>query len=330
MAHLAARTGLLQVCLAGVLWGTAGLAVQVVRDVAPVPVLTLSAWRLGIAAVVLLAAVTWLRRGAALRRLLRRHPAQVVVVGLGTAAYQGLYFGSVVTAGVTVATVVSLGLAPVLLTVTSAVRSRTLPSPGRLAVLATALVGLLLVTGSAHAGQTGPHPGWGLLLAVGSGTAYALATALGEPLARAGDPLALTTLTTTVGAIGLLPLGLVAGLRAGHVGAADPVAIGTLVYLGLATMALAYGLFYAGLRTTDAGAAVVATLLEPVTAALVAAAVLGERIGAAGVVGTGLILLAVAGLARRPATVATIPASGLPAGSITPSAAGTNGRTGAE
>ncbi|WP_122818987.1 DMT family transporter [Nocardioides pantholopis] len=335
MSHLAARAGLLQVCLAGVLWGTGGLAVQVVRDAAPIPVLTLSAWRLAIAAVVLLAAVGWLRRGAATRRLLRRHPGRVVLVGLGTAAYQALYFGSVVTAGVTVATVVSLGLAPVLLTIATAVRTRTVPSAGRVAVLATALLGLVLVTGSAHAGETGPHPGWGLLLAAGSGTAYALATALGEPLARAGDPLALTTLTTTVGAAGLLPLGAGAGLASGHLAAADPVVLGTLAYLGVATMALAYGLFYAGLRTTDAGAAVVATLLEPVTAALVAAAVLGERIGTAGLIGTGLILLAVGGLGRRAAGRPSTPvptrlARRLPTSRIEVTPAGTHGRDGAE
>jgi DME family drug/metabolite transporter len=61
-------------------------------------------------------------------------------------------------------------------------------------------------------------------------------------------------------------------------------------------MALAYGLFYAGLRTTRSGAAVVATLLEPVTAAVAAAVLLGERLGALGIVGSALILAAVAGL----------------------------------
>jgi DME family drug/metabolite transporter len=58
-------------------------------------------------------------------------------------------------------------------------------------------------------------------------------------------------------------------------------------------MALAYGLLYAGLRTVEGSAAVVATLLEPVTAAIAAALFLGEGIGAVGVVGMLLILSAV-------------------------------------
>ena len=72
-------------------------------------------------------------------------------------------------------------------------------------------------------------------------------------------------------------------------------------------MALAYGLFYAGLRTVPGSAAVIATLLEPVTAAVVAAVWLDERLGAAGVVGTLLILLAVAGLGRRGAGGGPLP-----------------------
>ncbi len=300
-ASALARLGLVQVCLAGVLWGTGGLAVQVVRDVVAMPVVTLSAWRMVIGALALVLALAVLRRGGAALDLLRRHPARVVAVGICTGGYQALYFGSVVTAGVSVATVVSLGLAPVLLTAADALRTRVAPSRGRLAVLAAALTGLVLVSVAAGHAGTGPRPGVGVLLAVGSGTAYALATALSARLARTGEPLALTTLTTSVGAVALVPLGLVAGLRADVLVTDDPVALATLAYLGIATMALAYGLFYAGLRTTDSGAATIATLLEPVTAAALAALLLDERLGGGGLLGTGLILLAVAGLGRRPA-----------------------------
>jgi DME family drug/metabolite transporter len=66
-----------------------------------------------------------------------------------------------------------------------------------------------------------------------------------------------------------------------------------LVYLGVFTMALAYGLFYAGLRTTPQSSAVIATLLEPVTAAVAAAIMLGERLSPAAVLGSLMILGAV-------------------------------------
>lgn len=297
---LSARTGLLQVSLAGVLWGTGGLAVQIIRDVLPMSVLVISAWRMVIAALVLIAALALTRQFTGVRTLLRTRPAYAVLVGTATAAYQVLYFVAVVNVGVTVATVVSLGLAPVLLTVGEAVRDRHRPDTAHLVVLGVALTGLLLVSGTAHSGDSGPHPALGLLAAVGSGTAYALTTALGRPLAQVTSPLALTTTTTTVGALALLPLAAISALGGSPVVTTDPVAAGTLLYLGVMTMALAYGLLYAGLRTTPGSAAVIATLLEPVTAAVVAALVLDERIGVLGAIGTALILLAVAGLGRKP------------------------------
>ncbi|MEO3935227.1 DMT family transporter [Dermatophilaceae bacterium Soc4.6] len=292
-----ARSGLVKISLAGVLWGTGGLAVQIVREHAPLSPLTISAYRTAIATVVLLGSLLALRQGAELRRLATAHPRRVAVVGLATATYQALYFSSVVAVGVTVATVIALGLAPVLLTTVGAARDRAWPRSATLLPVAAALTGLVLVSATSGSGATGPHPGLGVLAALGSGAAYAAATVLGEPLARGYTPLALTTAATAVGAAALVPAALIGvQLEAGAATTADPTAVATLLYLGAATMALAYWLLYAGLRTTSSATAVVATLLEPVAAALVAAVVLGERLGAPGVFGAALILVAVASL----------------------------------
>jgi DME family drug/metabolite transporter len=293
------RLGLLFVSLAGILWGTGGLALEILRDHSSMSVLTVSAYRMAVAAVALAAASFVLRRGSRLVALVRAHPVRAVVVGLGTGAYQALYFGSVATAGVTVATVVSLGLAPVLLAVVDLARARrrtAARSSVRLTlVVGAALSGLVLVSASSGASAVGPRPVLGLLLAIASGSVYAATTALGGTLLASDgvDPLALTTVATTAGAVGLVPVALVGG---GPFVTSDPTTLATLAYLGIFTMALAYGLFYAGLRTTRSGAAVVATLLEPVTAAIAAAVVLGERLGPTGIVGSVLILAAVAGL----------------------------------
>lgn len=294
----AARVGLLQICVAGVLWGTGGLAVQVIRRHVAMSPLTISAWRMGLAAAVLLVALVATGQVSGVRTLLRTRPAYAVAVGLATASYQALYFSAVIEVGVTVSTVVSLGLAPLLLTVGEAAVARRRPATPALVVLGLALTGLVLVSSSAGLHATGPRPALGLLMSAGSGTAYAVTTVFGRRVAQVTSPLALTTTTTSIGALGLLPFGL---LSAGPRTTADPVAMATLLYLGIMPMALAYGLLYAGLRTTRGSAAVVATLLEPVTAAAAAAAVLGERVGLLGLVGGTLILAAVGGLAIRPA-----------------------------
>jgi DME family drug/metabolite transporter len=72
-----------------------------------------------------------------------------------------------------------------------------------------------------------------------------------------------------------------------------------VVYLGVVMMAFAYVLLYAGLRSTPSGTAVVATLLEPVAAVLIAVLFLGETLSAAGWLGCLLILGAIGTLGRR-------------------------------
>lgn len=297
------RIGLAQICLAGVLWGTGGLAVHVIRDAEPLSVVTISAWRMLIGAAFLLVAVAAVRQLGDLRSLVRAHPWRVLLVGVATATYQALYFAAVVAVGVTVSTVVSLGLAPVVVTVVESIRRRRAPGSVDLLVLAAALVGLVLVSVSAGSAG-GPHPMLGVLASIGSGTAYALTTIVGHTLAQETPPLSLATASTTVGAIALVPLMLVTGFGVDALG--DPEVGLTLVYLGVLTMGLAYLLFYAGLRTAPGSSAAIATLLEPLTAAVLAALLLDERLGAAGVLGGVLILAAVAGLGRRPATVADV------------------------
>lgn len=307
--HRAALVGRLQVCLAGVLWGTGGLALELIRDHVPLGVLTVSAYRMLLAAVVLALAVVALRRARVVLDLLRVDLRPAVLVGCGTATYQGLYFASVVQAGVTVATVVSLGLAPVLLTIATSVRTRAVPDRRRVLVLVAAVAGLVAVSTAAGVSGVGPRPGLGILLAVASGATYAATTAYGRPVSRRNDPLALTTVAVTAGALALAPAALLAG---GPYVTTDPAAVAGLVYLGAFTMALAYLCLYAGLRTTASAVAVLASLLEPVTAAVVAAVVLGERVGWLGAAGIVLILGAVVSADRTPTGEPAMPTPASP------------------
>jgi DME family drug/metabolite transporter len=288
-----ARLGLVQVSLAGVLWGTGGLVMQLIRDREPMSVLVVSTWRMLLAALVLFAALLVTRGFADLRALMRQRPRTAILVGTCTGAYQALYFGAVLAVGVTVSTVVALGLAPVLLTIGESVAARTRPTRTPVVPLPASNLGLVLLCGDAGTSTSGPHPLLGVLLAAASGSTYALATGIGRPLTGLTTPLALTTATSTAGALALLPFGLLAG---GPYLPASAEVTGLLVYLGVATLAVAFALLYAGLRTVTGSAALVATLLEPVTAAVVAAVVLGERLGLLGIIGAVLILAAVAGL----------------------------------
>ncbi len=127
-----------------------------------------------------------------------------------------------------------------------------------------------------------------------------MSTQVGAPLSREHDALTVTTATMAVAAAALVPGGLgVAYLRGETMTTTDPGSWLLLVYLGVVTMAFAYVLLFAGLRSTPSGTAVVATLLEPVTAVLIAVLLLHERPTAAVVVGALLILAAIATLGRQ-------------------------------
>ena len=293
-----ASLGLLQVVAAGVLWGTGGLVVTVLHERDGLGAMTASAWRMALAAVALVGFAAATSRLGAVRSTFRRHPPGSVLVGVGTATYQGLYFVSVLLVGVSVATVVALGLAPVLATVWEKAVGRRWPSAREVGVLAAALTGLVLISTTAEAGShtAGDRPGLGVTLAVVAGATYAATTVLGHRLAQDADSVALTTCATLAGSVALLPFLAVAILRGEPVLTSGPATTGLLVYLGVGTMAVSYGLLYAGLRTTSGSAATVATLVEPLSAALLAALLLGERLTAPALVGGALILLAVLAL----------------------------------
>lgn len=289
---------MLQVCAAGFLWGTGGLVVTLLHERDGLGAMTSSAWRTLLAALALLAFAAATRRMAAVRRTFRTHPGFVVLVGCGTALYQATYFVSVLWVGVSVATVVSLGLAPVLAAAGEHLRAGTRPDLREVVVLVAALAGLGLI--STQAGESsGPRPVAGLLLAVLAGAVYAATTVLGHGLAQRIDSTALTTCATIVSGVVLAPFLVVAAAGG------DPLLPDSggswvlLLYLGVATMALAYALLYAGLRTTSGSAATIATLVEPLSAAALAALLLDEALTATALVGGALILAAV--VALRPA-----------------------------
>jgi DME family drug/metabolite transporter len=287
------RAHLSLITFAAVLWGTTGVAVSLLTDLTTLTPTAIGFYRLAVAAV----ALALVCRPGRLVRVVRRSPGTVVATGVLLGVYQALYFVAVAAAGVSVATVVSLGIAPVVATAWETLRGRVRASVGTVATVAGALLGLVLISLSAtEPTQAAPRPLLGLLAAVGSGLGYAVSALLSRDLAQHGDARTLTTATSVVGALTLLPIAAADGLTF-PVRAATT---GLLLYLGVVTTAVAYVLFYAGLRTVPGSVAAVLTLLEPLTAALLAVLILAEPMPALTVAGGLVLLAAVAALYLRP------------------------------
>lgn len=295
--HLHARAGLLAVSGGALLWGTTGVAVSIIHDRSGLAAVPIGCYRLGIAAV----ALAVLLRGTGARRLAaawQRHRWSLVLAGAGLGGYQALYFVGVENVGVSVSTLVSLAVAPVALIIASAVAGRQWPSVSAVGTVGCAVGGLALISlASASSSASAPHPILGILASLGSGLGYAATTVLNRRLAAAVDPLLLTAATSGIGAVLLLPIAVPFGM----VVPADAVVWWWLIYIGIVSTVVAYGLFYAGLRSTSSEVAGVLTLLEPLAATVLAVAFLGESLTTLGRCGAVLLLVAIAVLyVRRP------------------------------
>lgn len=287
----ASRTGFLLVVLAAMCWGTSGISGAVVADRTDLGPLDIAWHRMTIGAVALLTGylITRRRRPAVPAPLARGTAVRLTVIGAGLAAYQLAYFAAVATAGVSIATLVALGLAPLLIAVGAALLGHGRPDRATVAALAVALTGLVLLVGISAGADSGTTVVLGALTAVGSALGYAVVTLAGTGV-PAGVPVTLAGFAG--GALLLTPVALLAGLRL----TTEPVALLVLLYLGLVPSALAYTMFFTGLRSVPGAVASIVTLLEPLTATALATAFLGERLELGALAGGLLVLAAVAGL----------------------------------
>ena len=213
-----------------------------------------------------------------------------IIGGVGLAVSQAAYFGSADTAGVALATLVTMGTCPVLIALGARYLLGERLTYGRMAAIGLALVGLVLLTFGPHAG--GSDATLGILLALLSAATYSAVILQGRARQGQGEMLP----AYVVGMVCLAPIAVVEGALP-H-GGNTFGAVAWLVYLGLVPTVLAYQWFFAGLATVPAATASVIALLESVTAAVIAVGLLGEHLSVASIAGMAVLLIAVTFMAR--------------------------------
>ena len=287
-------TGLILIALAAISWGTTGATMTLLARHAEAGPLLVGFVRLAIAAPLLLGTAVvstrnwWLTTG--------RDALALLVMGGAMAAYQIFYFRAVTLTGVTVAALLAICSAPLMIAGLAALflRERLTAATGVSHTMAVAGTGLLVI-GPRGLGEISSGFALGAVLALGAGLSYAIYAVVGKATLARVSPLPLAGITFTVGALTLSPVLL------SEPAVAEPLAKGwpLFLYLGLVPTALAYGLFTVGLRRTSATAAGITTLLEPLTASMLGVLLLGERLGVAGTIGAILLLTAIALLTVR-------------------------------
>jgi DME family drug/metabolite transporter len=275
----------LAVLAASGLFGTTGTA----QALGPrsTTALGVGAVRLAVGALVLVA-VAAARRPAQGRRWWRHAPA-LVIAGAAVAAYHLCWFAGLRRTGVALGTIVGIGSGPVFAGLIQVARGRGL---SRAWVFGTGLtlVGAGLLAARGAAGASADPLGLGLMLC--SGLGYAVYAQAAKHAIDGGlDATGTMAGVFVVGAALLSPLLALQPL--GWLG--EPRGLLLALHLGVLTVGLAYWLYGWGLHHLAVPTVVTLTLAEPLTAALLGALVLDERLGPQGwlgaaVVGAGLVV----------------------------------------
>ncbi|MEV0840636.1 DMT family transporter [Actinocatenispora sera] len=306
-----AGRGIAALAVAGTCWGTTGVAVALIFRLGDTGPVAVSLWRL-LGAIAVLAPVVALRRirrrrvvpvsapetaphRPAARGTSRRRTGLLAAAGTGMALFQAAYFAAVQHTGVAVATVVTLGAAPVLAALGGRLLLAERLGAGAVTAVAGAVVGLsILVAG----GGPGSVAASGVGLALASAAGYAATTLVGRELGRRrlADPYTLTLVSFGVAAVLLAPLAWLTGPLP-HTAHPGELAL-LLGYVVVVTTAVAYPLYFAGTGAVRAATAAVVTLTEPLCAAVLAVTVLGERLGAASLAGMVVLAGSIVALAR--------------------------------
>lgn len=289
-APSARPSGFWLVALAGALWGTGGLAAALAAQHTTLSWPALSALRLVVGGALMLGLTA---ASGELRRIPRtsqslRHIALTAVL---SAVYQGAYFQALALVGVAVATVISLGAAPVAVALATAITSRRMPSAGVTVAIVAAIIGLILVSDAPASSSSASATVLGVALALVAGLSFAATTVVNRRAVPGLTPAALIATSFTAAGVLVAIWGVFAGFDLAHT---DATAWGWIAYLAVVPTVLAYLAFFGGLqRGVPSTTAAVLSLVEPVTATVLAVVILHEPLTPAASAGIGLLLLAV-------------------------------------
>ncbi|WP_202878891.1 DMT family transporter [Ornithinimicrobium ciconiae] len=291
----AAPSGFGLLVLAGLLWGTGGVSGAALAESSGLSAPAVATYRLalggGLLVLVLLAQRRWLPRG-------RPALTRVALTGVLVAVFQATYFGGVALASVSIATLVTIGSAPMIVVLVQSVRRRRMPTATQVRPLALGVVGLVLLVGGPAAPGTDPGEALvGILLALCAGASFALLSMVAARPHRGTDAPMVTGYGFLLGGLLLaactLPFAPLAF---------EPTArnLGLVAFFAVFPTALAWTLYFAGLAHAGPAVATVVALLEPLTATVLAVLLLGEHLTATLVVGGALLLASVVDARPRP------------------------------
>ncbi|MGD1931444.1 MAG: DMT family transporter [Leptolyngbyaceae cyanobacterium] len=283
---------LLLICLAAIAWGTTGTAMVLLNQTVTLNPLVVGFWRMALAA-------PWLLMMASRDPSFWHWPRQLKTAPLGMggciAVYQVCYFCAVPLSGVAVTALVAICSSPLIIALLAAWHLGERLTPKVYGAIALGITGTILLVARPAAIATNPRFFLGVMLSFGAACGYAGYVVIAKVQVASQPPLAIAASGFTLAALFLLPT------LAWQPPWQDWVQVlPWLLYLGIVTTAIAYGIYMIGLRHTSATAAGVLVLLEPLTATLLGVFFFREPMSLTGIIGAILLLSAIALLTLQP------------------------------
>lgn len=279
-------SGLPSVALAAILWGTVGVATKMIYQISQTNALSIGFFRLAFsvpAMLLLYRAVYGLPAG---KPQSRRDLGLMLILGGAMALSQACIFGAIPKVGVAIATLIAICVAPIIVAILAGWLLGEKLSGRVLLALLLAVSGTGLLVGWQEVNGEQRQMVSGILLALGAALSYGVVTICGRMLSGRYTSLYPITVGFGAGAVLLLPFTLVGGLTLDYA----PAGWLLLLYLGIIPTAIGYWLFLYGLRWLPATVASIVTLIEPLTATILAGLLFSERLAPAGIMGAGLLL----------------------------------------
>jgi drug/metabolite transporter, DME family len=287
--------GLWLVISAASIWGTIGVVIQAIYNTDTTTSLFINLARLLIATPVLLA-IGWRVMGSAMFRIQRRDALVMVIQGVLLALSHAAYFSGIRYAGVSVTTLLTVCLSPLIVSVLSVLFRLDVFTKRMGVAMVLALVGAGLLVGWHTPSDSQTNLGLGMLFSVMAALSYGGSLLCGRFLANDYPSIQVTAISFSAGTVLLLILNVLNGMVTVH------TAQGWLLvaYLGLVPTAFAYWLFQVGLRSVSATSASIITLLEPFVATILAWMLFGETLAVTGIIGAALLLFSIFLLMNTP------------------------------
>ena len=290
----ASRRGLWLIGLGSVFFGFTGVTSKTLYTRTAITSLGVSWLRMAVAAVALLVLILY-RSDKLPRPRSARDWFLLLALGLSVAGFQVTFFGGIQRSTVTTVTLIALCTAPVIVALLAPLFLGERMTWAMWVALVCAVAGTALLVQSGERVSLSSAYLVGNLLALGSAFSYASFMLLSKVAVDWLGTLAILMVAFCVAAVLLAPVAVTDVLAAG-LGWVDWLYI---LWLGLGATALAYGLLVAGMPHASATAASIVTLLEPLTATILATVFFQERLGTMGLVGAALLLAGMLVLYQR-------------------------------